>query len=620
MSQTIQPNQIRSILATDCGSTTTKAILIEQQGESYRLVVRGEAPTTVEAPFEDVTRGVLNAIREVEELCGRELLDGDRIVTPQEGKRGVDLYLSTSSAGGGLQMMVTGVVKQMTGESAQRAALGAGAIVMDVIASNDGRLPHEKIRRIRQLRPDMILISGGTDGGTTQHVVEVAELIAAAEPKARLGAGYDMPVIFAGNKDAASLIEERLADKTALVVTDNLRPSLEQENLGPARDKIHDLFMEHVMAHAPGYSKLLSWTPVPVMPTPAAVGSIIETIAREEKITVIGVDIGGATTDVFSVFQGVFNRTVSANLGMSYSISNVFAEAGVPNVMRWVPFSMDEAELRNRVKNKMVRPTTIPQTLEELIIEQAIAREALRLAFEQHKQLAVGLKGVQQERTISDTFDQKTSGATLIDLFALHLLVGSGGVLSHAPRRVQAAHMMLDAFLPEGVTELAVDSIFMMPQLGVLAAVHEKAATEVFRKDCLIRLGSAVAPWGGSRPGEVALRASLAWENGRKEEVEVKFGDIRRIEAALGDRVEALLTPGKNLDLGEGRGRSIKATLYGGEVGILLDGRGRRPFSLPENRQERIGLLSKWIEALDAYPEPARATQAARPGAPVMAG
>src|SRR5262252_10858269 len=149
----LRPEDIRSILATDCGSTTTKAILIERVGGGYRLIVRGEAPTTVEAPFEDVTRGVLNAVREVEELCGRPLLEGDRIVSPQQGDTGVDLYLSTSSAGGGLQMMVSGLVMQMTGESAQRAALGAGAIVMDVLALNDGRRAHEKIRRLRQLRP-----------------------------------------------------------------------------------------------------------------------------------------------------------------------------------------------------------------------------------------------------------------------------------------------------------------------------------------------------------------------------------------------------------------------------------------------------------------------------------
>ena len=148
---TPDPAALRSILATDCGSTTTKAVLIERGPDGYRLVTRGEAPTTVEAPFEDVTRGVLNAVKEVEELRGRKLLDGDRILSPQQGDDGVDLYLSTSSAGGGLQMMVSGLVLQMTGESAQRAALGAGAIVMDVIALNDGRRPHEKVRRLRQL-------------------------------------------------------------------------------------------------------------------------------------------------------------------------------------------------------------------------------------------------------------------------------------------------------------------------------------------------------------------------------------------------------------------------------------------------------------------------------------
>ncbi|HUU45703.1 MAG TPA: glutamate mutase L, partial [Acidobacteriota bacterium] len=477
----LKPEDIRVILATDCGSTTTKAILIEKRGDEYRLIVRGEAPTTVEAPFEDVTMGVLNAVGEVEELAGRRLLDDDgKIISPANGDVGTDIYISTSSAGGGLQMMVAGVVRSMTAESAERAALGAGSIVMDVIASNDRRLPHEQIERIRRLRPDMILLSGGIDGGTTTHVVEIAELIAAADPRPRLGSGYKLPVIYAGNKDATEAVRETLDGKTDLSVVDNLRPILERENLLPAREKIHDLFMEHVMAQAPGYKKLMSWCDAPIMPTPGAVGSIIKRVSEIEGIEVVGVDIGGATTDVFSVFQGVFNRTVSANLGMSYSISNVFAEAGLENVMRWVPFHMDERDLRNRVKNKMIRPTTIPQMMEELIFEQAIAKEALRLAFVQHKSFATVLKGVQQQRTIADAFEQSGSGSTLVNMMTLNMLIGSGGVLSHAPRRQQAALMLIDAFLPEGITRLAVDSIFMMPQLGVLAEVHPQAATEVF--------------------------------------------------------------------------------------------------------------------------------------------
>ena len=216
-----------------------------------------------------------------------------------------------------------------------------------------------------------------------------------------------------------------------MTVVDNLRPVLERENLGPARDAIHDLFLEHVMAHAPGYDKLMQWTGAPIMPTPGAVGNILQTIAERQGINVVGVDIGGATTDVFSVFDRVFNRTVSANLGMSYSISNVCAEAASQHSAMGA-VRLDLRELRNRVKNKMIRPTTIPQTIEALVFEQAVAREALRLAYIQHKEFATTLKGVQQQRSVGDTFNQETAGHTIVDNMKLDLLVASGGVLSHA--------------------------------------------------------------------------------------------------------------------------------------------------------------------------------------------
>ena len=600
---------LKTILATDCGSTTTKAILIEFVNDEYRLTFRGEAPTTVEAPFEDVTRGVLNAVMEIEELSGRKIIDNDTIVSPSNGENGVDIYISTSSAGGGLQMMVAGVVKTMSGESAERAALGAGSIVMDIIASNDGRLPHEKIKRIRELRPDMILLSGGIDGGTISHVVELAEILAAANPQPRLGQEYKLPVIYAGNKEAQDKIRDTLGDKVDLDLVDNIRPVLERENLEPSRDKIHDLFMEHVMQQAPGYKKLMSWTDAPIMPTPGAVGSLIEMISKNEGITVVGVDIGGATTDIFSVFQGKFNRTVSANLGMSYSICNVLAESGLDNVLRWVPFDINRKELTNRIGNKMIRPTTVPQSLEELFIEQAIAREALRLSFKQHKEFAVGLKGIQKERTISDTFDQTTSGQSLVDMMDLDLLVGSGGVLSHAPRREQSAKMLIDAFMPEGITQLAVDSIFMMPQLGVLAHVDKesfsedarKAALEVFHKDCLIRLGTCIAPIGKSKAGEIVLTATLTLKDGSTEDHVLKNGQILRLDFPY-EAIKTVLKPSKNMDIGAGNGQEITTEIFGGTVGLIFDGRDR-PITIPEEQDKRIESLRSWSKALNEYPD-----------------
>jgi len=590
---------INIILATDCGSTTTKAILIQKIDGVYRLTHRGEAPTTVEAPFEDVTRGVINAIIELEELSGRKILNGEKIIRPSKNKDGIDTYISTSSAGGGLQMMVGGVVKNMTGQSAERAALGAGAIVMDVLASNDGRQYHEKVERIRQLRPDMILLSGGIDGGTITHVVELAEVILNANPRPRLGTSYKLPVIYAGNKDAQSEINSRLSDITDLTSVSNIRPKLETENLGPSRDKIHDLFMEHVMAQAPGYKKLIDMTDAPIMPTPGAVGEIIKKISEKDNINVIGVDIGGATTDVFSVFDGEFNRTVSANLGMSYSICNVLTEAEYNNVLRWLPFLLDEKELTNRISNKMIRPTTVPQTLEDLKIEQAIAREALRLSFIQHKSFAVTLQGIQKQRTISDAFEQGMSGETIVDMMSLDLLVGSGGVLSHAPNRNQAFRMLIDAFLPEGITEIAVDSIFMMPQLGVLSTVNEDAAVEVFNRDCLIKLGTCIAPVGILKEGKSILSYKIKYGskviNGK-----INSGELKLLEISESD-VSIEIRPNQEIDIGNGLGNDYTGTITGGVVGIIFDARGRNPFNIPTDKKERIKTINLWSKRTNEF-------------------
>ncbi len=584
---------VQTILATDCGSTTTKGILIERQSGEYRLTARGEAPTTVEAPFDDVTVGVANAAREIEELTGRTLLDeGGQIITPtRPDGSGVDLYLSTSSAGGGLQMTVAGVVKSMSAESAQRAALGAGAIIMDVIAVDDGRKEYQKVERIRALRPDMILVSGGTDGGTVTHLTEMAEMLRSADPKPRLGLGLKLPVIFAGNVEARAAVSDIVGGVVDLREVPNLRPTLDRENLGPAREAIHDLFLEHVMQQAPGYAKLTTWTSAGIMSTPNAVGKIMETIARERSINVLGVDIGGATTDVFSVFDGNFVRTVSANLGMSYSICNVLTEAGLPQIARWIPFEADDASLRNQLRNKMIRPTTIPQTLQDLQIEQAVAREALRLAFDHHKSLARGLKGGQTESGLD--LDRAT-GKTLIDMLRLDMVVGSGGVLSHAPHRAQSALMMLDAYAPEGVTMLAVDSIFMMPQLGVLSTILPEAATQVFERDCLIKLGHALAPVGTAKDGEPCLTVSL--KNGGTHAV--PFGQLRVLPLAPGQTDEATLTPARGFDVGAGRGKSLTATVEGGVVGLVIDTRGR-PIALPPTQPARVAELQEWLRALD---------------------
>jgi MutL protein len=295
----------------------------------------------------------------------------------------------------------------------------------------------------------------------------------------------------------------------------------------------------------------------------------------------------------------VFNRTVSANLGMSYSISNVCAEAGMANVLRWVHVDMDERELRNRVKNKMIRPTTIPQTMEALIFEQAVSREALRLAYIQHKAFATTLKGVQQQRTIADTFSQSAGGGSIIDNMQLDLLVASGGVLSHAPRMEQTALMMIDAFEPEGFTEIAKDSIFMMPHLGVLASVHPRAALEVFERDCLIALGTVIAPRGTGKAGQPCVEYEIT-APGLTEKGTMVCGELLRYPLPLGQTARVVAKPARGFDLGNGPGQPIEREVRGGLVGLILDTRGR-PLALPTDRDDCRRVMTDWVEAMGLY-------------------
>jgi hypothetical protein len=248
--------------------------------------------------------------------------------------------------------------------------------------------------------------------------------------------------------------------------------------------------------------------------------------------------------------------------------------------------------------------------MQELVFEQAIAKEALRLAFIQHKNFATELKGVQQQRTIADAFEQTAAGATLVNMMTLNMLIGSGGVLSHAPRRQQAALMMIDAFLPEGITRLAVDSIFMMPQLGVLAEVHQAAATEVFNKDCLVHLGTCISPVGESKPDKDVLKYRIELPDGKTEDGVLKFGEMKLIPLGFDEKTnlplkaKAVLHPEGRLDIGYGKGNRAETMVSGGVVGIILDGRGR-PFALPTDKVTRVAKLKDWMITLDIYPSAA---------------
>jgi hypothetical protein len=166
--------------------------------------------------------------------------------------------------------------------------------------------------------------------------------------------------------------------------------------------------------------------------------------------------------------------------------------------------------------------------------------------------------------------------------------------------------MMVDSFMPEGVTRLAVDSIFMMPQLGVLTEVQPKAATEVFEKDCLIHLGTCIAPSGTSKkPGPVmkyTIELPDGTVSGTLNHLEMKLFKLGLQDNGLPKTCKATFEPERGYNCGAGNGVKIEKEIHGGVVGIILDGRGR-PFDLSQlSEQERVSYLNKWMVDLDIYP------------------
>jgi hypothetical protein len=554
-----------SYLIVDVDSRTTKAILVEKAANNYRLEGVSETATTMDAPHLDVTVGVKTALAGLESSTGRKILEGDQ-PSPAHS------FLVTSSTGGGLHMVVGGVTNIISGESAQRAALGAGGLLMDRFSKDDARSHFERIARLRSIKPDIMLMAGGTDGGAVTQVLEMAELVKTADVKPRFGGDYPLPFIYAGNVEIRDQVKKILGDDHyATKMVENVRPVISEENLGPAREGIYDAYIKHVMVHSPGYNELLSWTEEPLLPTQAAVGRLLYAYAEARAVNLIGVDVGGETTDVYSVFNGVFNRSLNANIGITYGVLNIARETGLGNIVRWLPPEMNEREIRNILGNMMLHEYETFSPIQRTI-QAAVTREAMRLGLEKHKEIASRLKGTIVERTLGDIFDQVME-KTIIDLFDTQVIVGKGRVFRDQTA-LESAMILIDSLEPMGVTEIMVDRSSIIPHLGSLMGVNRDAALEVLVEESLNSLATCAAPMGTAGEGEEAVTVRLTVDGSEVVE-SVKLGEIRIVPLGKGEVAKATFTPHRRLDLGTGRGKQVKKQVSGGEVGLILDARGR---------------------------------------------
>lgn len=613
------PSPASSLLVADCGTVFTKVSLFGLVEGQYRLMARGEAPTTIAPPYEDVTKGIIQAINVIEFITGRHFISEGRIISPEQPiGDGVDVFIATISGGEPIRLVVLGAVDASMEELASQAvsglyadvyalpspsfvattavapvSVGAGAMA----AAAGGAWTPERValewerqtERIRELQPHAALIVGMADGAVgPSPLQEACHLLinATRELNERHGASASagvsphdvasrqVTVLYGGAPQYIEAVRGMLQGTSEVVRVDAL---VSQAQIEPISIAAGELYERDVMQQIPGYARLRTWSTADPMPTATSLSSLVRFLAQHYAMNVTAVDVGGATTTLMQAGEGgEFIPMVNSGIGVGPGVGAILEKVGIQRIARWLPFDTSEDELRQYVLNRMLHPHVLPTTQRDLLISQAFAREAIILTME-----------VAQQNKFA--------------WLDADLILATGGILAHAPKYGQAALMLLDALQPKGVTSLVLDRTMLIAQLGAMATVAPIAAVQVNESDAVThRLGTCVIPFGQLPPtGEIALRVDIDYTNGRHVTVDVMSGSIEIIPLPANEQASLSLFPAPTVDVGLGQGERAKAAeeIDGGLVGLIIDARGR-PLAFPADDKERQARLLQWMQTM----------------------
>lgn len=461
------------VLLVDFGSTHTKVLAVDLDGEA--VVGRSQAMTTVES---DITIGLDNAL---------EQLFRDSPIT----ERDIVAKYASSSAAGGLRMAAIGLVPSLTLEAARRAALGAGA---KVVWSSGYELDESSLDEVRAAACDIILLSGGTDGGDKKTIIANARLIAQSDIAA--------PVIVAGNRVAAATVRRILdeAGKQSFQV-ENVLPMLDQVNVEPAQALIRDLFIRQITS-AKGLNRAQEYIGDIVMPTPKATLQAATLLADgtddEPGIgPLLIVEVGGATINIHSVADGHpsdrktvmrglpetrTKRTVEGDLGIRYNAPTILGHVGAARLLGRLRAvlpgaSIEVDELEERVHALSADVGHVPRNEVDDAIDRVLAECAVAFAVERH---AGTLK---QEFTLAG--DVKVQVGK--DLTQVPNLIGTGGIFKYGrwPGRVLAS-ALYDAAVPWSLKPMKpaawLDREYLLYGIGLLAEHSPAKALRIAKK------------------------------------------------------------------------------------------------------------------------------------------
>jgi hypothetical protein len=560
-------------------------VLFDVVEGQYRFVASGQAPSTAEAPFKDIGMGVRGAITNLQNILGSTLLgahDNNLIAPSQPDGSGVDAVVATVSAGPVVKTVVVGLLSDVSLQSVRRLAESTYSRIVEKLDLSDQRRPDQQMDSIIRLRPDLVLLAGGTDGGASRSIQKMLEAVGLA--------CYLMPmekrpmVLYAGNHKLAGDVQELLGGHAGkLQISYNVRPSLETEDLAPASFELASLVMKLRERQIKGVDELNLWAAGGVLPTAFARGRMIRFLSKLYESTrgLLCVNIGASATSISAGFAGELTLGVYPQFGMGENLAGILQYSTLDDIMRWLQLDISPNSLREYLFQKSLYPASIPATRDEQAIAHAIARQALYLAV----------------RTAKKDFPASAQ-ATRADMMpALDLIIAGGGVLSEGTSLGQSLLLLLDAIQPVGIMPVLLDQNNLLPLLGAASSRNHYLPVQVIESGAFIGLGTVVSVIASANYGDQVLRAKLTYNDGTEARAEVKFGGLELLPLPAGQNARLTLQPLRRADAGLGPGKSGVVPVTGGALGVVIDARGR-PLPLPSDPVRRREIMKRWAYAV----------------------
>lgn len=571
-----------SLLAVDIGTVTTRAAYFDVVEGRYRHIASGQSASSAAAPWSDLTLGVRQAVLDLQSLLGRPLMDEDqRLILPSRPELGgVDSFAVTLSAGPPIRTIVVGLLSEVSLDSAQRLARTTYARVVESMGMNDRRSADEQVDAIVRLAPDLILVAGGTQNGASRSLQKMIETIGLAchvLPENKRPA-----VLYAGNKELADEARAALERLTSgLQVSPNIRPSLEVEDLDPARKDLAVLFSQIRNKQVGGVDDLATTAGGAPLPTSFAQGRVIRFLSTLSDKAILAVDLGASAATVLAGYRGETSTGVFPQFGLGESLAGLLRHTTLAEISQWLPVEIPDDTLRDYLYLKALHPGTLPATPEDLAIEQALARVNLILAL---RAARLDFPRVPARRGgLLPTFDP---------------IIAAGSVFTAAPTPGQSLLMLLDALQPAGYANMLLDQGNLMPAMGAAAEFNPLLPVHVIEAGAFMPLAALVAPLSGAAQGSIILKAQLVSSDGSDISVEVKQGSLEVLSLPIGQTGELHLKMSGRTDAGFGAGRSYRVeAVNGSALGVVIDARGR-PLRLDTDAVRRRELLNNWLGAL----------------------